>query len=80
MKAVVVMFDSLNRHLLSPYGCEWTHTPNFKRLAERTVTFDRSYQIARKPHRLPAFAGTCLWGGARASGHNHQGIVGGESL
>ena len=34
MKAVVVMFDSLNRHLLSPYGCEWTHTPNFKRLAE----------------------------------------------
>ncbi len=36
MKAVVVMFDSLNRHLLSPYGCEWTHTPNFKRLAERT--------------------------------------------
>ena len=43
MKAVVVMFDSLNRHLLSPYGCEWTHTPNFKRLAERTVTFDKSY-------------------------------------
>ena len=43
MKAVVVMFDSLNRHLLSPYGCDWTHTPNFKRLSERTVTFDRSY-------------------------------------
>ena len=43
MKAVVVMFDSLNRHLLSPYGCEWTHTPNFKRLSERTVTFDKSY-------------------------------------
>ena len=30
--------------------------------------------------RIPAFAGTCLWGGARALGHNHQGIVGGESL
>ncbi len=43
MKAVVVMFDSLNRHLLSPYGCDWTHTPNFKRLSERAVTFDKSY-------------------------------------
>jgi len=39
MKAVMVMFDSLNRHFLSPYGCDWTHTPNFKRLAEKTVTF-----------------------------------------
>ena len=46
MKAVVVMFDSLNRHLLSPYGCDWTHTPNFKRLAERTVTFDKSADVA----------------------------------
>ncbi|MGE9295618.1 MAG: sulfatase [Puniceicoccales bacterium] len=43
MRSVVVMFDSLNRHMLSPYGCEWTHTPNFKRLAERTATFERSY-------------------------------------
>jgi len=37
------MFDSLNRHLLSAYGCDWTVTPNFKRLAERTVRFDSSY-------------------------------------
>jgi len=43
MKAVMVMFDSLNRHMLPPYGCTWTHAPNFARLAERTVTFDRSY-------------------------------------
>jgi arylsulfatase A-like enzyme len=43
MKAIMVMFDSLNRHLLSPYGCDWTITPNFARLAERTVTFDGSY-------------------------------------
>jgi arylsulfatase A-like enzyme len=43
MKVIVLMFDSLNRHMLQPYGCDWTHTPNFKRLAERTVTFDRSY-------------------------------------
>lgn len=43
MKAIMVMFDSLNRRMLSPYGCEWVHTPNFERLAQRTVTFDHSY-------------------------------------
>lgn len=43
MKAIMVMFDSLNRHMLPPYGCDWTHAPNFARLAERTVTFDRAY-------------------------------------
>jgi arylsulfatase A-like enzyme len=43
MRAIMVMFDSLNRHMLSTYGCDWTITPNFKRLAEKTVTFDASY-------------------------------------
>ncbi|MEM6282127.1 MAG: sulfatase [Chloroflexota bacterium] len=43
MKAIMVMFDSLNRRMLEPYGCDWTHTPNFQRLAERTATFDRAY-------------------------------------
>jgi arylsulfatase A-like enzyme len=43
MKAIMVMFDSLNRHMLPPYGCDWTHAPNFQRLAERTVTFDRCF-------------------------------------
>jgi len=43
MKAIMVMFDSLNRHMLSPYGCDWVHTPNFARLAERAVTFERAY-------------------------------------
>ena len=43
MKAIMVMFDSLNRHMLPPYGCDWVHAPNFKRLAERTVTFDCCY-------------------------------------
>jgi arylsulfatase A-like enzyme len=37
------MFDSLNRHMLPPYGCDWVHAPNFARLAERSVTFDTSY-------------------------------------
>ena len=43
MRAVMVMFDSLNRKMLSSYGCEWTETPNFKRLAERSVTFENCY-------------------------------------
>jgi arylsulfatase A-like enzyme len=43
MKAIVVMFDSLNRHLLSTYGCDWTVTPNFQRLARKALTFDTSY-------------------------------------
>ena len=43
MKAIMVMFDSLNRDFLSPYGCDWTITPNFRRLAEHTVTFNNSY-------------------------------------
>ncbi|MBN1812446.1 MAG: sulfatase [Anaerolineae bacterium] len=43
MKAVMVMFDSLNRHFLPPYGCEWVHAPNFERLASRTATFDNCY-------------------------------------
>jgi arylsulfatase A-like enzyme len=37
------MFDSLARHTLQPYGCEWTNTPNFTRLARHAITFDQSY-------------------------------------
>ena len=43
MKAVMIMFDTLNRHMLPPYGCDWIHAPNFARLAERTVTFENCY-------------------------------------
>ncbi len=43
MKAIMVMFDTLNRHMLPPYGCDWTHAPNFARLAQKTVTFDNCY-------------------------------------
>lgn len=43
MKAIMVMFDSLNRNFLPPYGCDWVHAPNFKRLAQKSVTFDRAY-------------------------------------
>lgn len=43
MKAIMVMFDTLNRRMLPPYGCEWVHAPNFERLARRSVTFDNCY-------------------------------------
>jgi len=39
LRAILVMFDSLNRHMLPPYGCDWVKAPNFQRLAERTVKF-----------------------------------------
>ena len=44
----MVMFDSLNRHMLPPYGCDWTVAPNFSRLAKRTAVFERSY-VASMP-------------------------------
>ena len=43
MKVVFALFDSLNRHLLEPYGGTRMSTPNFARLAERAATFDRHY-------------------------------------
>ncbi len=43
MKAIMVMYDSLNRNMLEPYGCDWIKTPNFDRLAQKSVRFDQNY-------------------------------------
>lgn len=43
MKLVFVLFDSLNRGSLEPYGGTAVRTPNFTRLARRAVTFDTHY-------------------------------------
>ncbi len=43
MKVIMVMFDTLNRRFLEPYGSIETLTPNFTRLAEKTVKFNNSY-------------------------------------
>ena len=43
MKAIMVMFDSLNRRMLPAYGCDWTKCDNFKLLAEKSVVFDNCY-------------------------------------
>lgn len=43
MRTVFLLFDSLNRLALSPYGGRHVPTPNFDRLARHTATFDRHY-------------------------------------
>lgn len=43
MRVIMVMFDSLNRRMLEPYGCDWVKTPNFTRLAQHSVRFDNMY-------------------------------------
>jgi arylsulfatase A-like enzyme len=43
MRAIFVLFDTLNRHFLEPYGADLMKTPNFRRLAERSVRFDTHY-------------------------------------
>jgi len=43
MKAVFVLFDSLNRRMLGPYGGTKVPTPNFDRLAERTRVYEQHY-------------------------------------
>ena len=43
MRAVMIMYDSLNKRFLSPYGNSWVKTPNFERLARRCGTFDNFY-------------------------------------
>lgn len=53
MKAIMVMFDSLNRRMLPPYGNDWVHAPNFQRLAERTVMFNNSY-VGSMPYASPS--------------------------
>jgi len=39
----MVMFDTLNRRFLPPYGAEGIHAPNFERLERLAVTFDNCY-------------------------------------
>ncbi|MEP7327752.1 MAG: sulfatase [Betaproteobacteria bacterium] len=43
MKVVFLLFDSLNRHALSCYEPNAPRTPNFERLAARSVVFDRHF-------------------------------------
>lgn len=43
MRAIFLIFDSLNKHALECYGGTEIATPNFNRLASKTVRFDNHY-------------------------------------
>jgi arylsulfatase A-like enzyme len=43
MRAILILFDSLSKSYLPPYGNSWVKAPNFDALAGRTVTFDKNY-------------------------------------
>ena len=43
MKAIFILFDSLNRLALENYGGENVQTPNFRRLANKSIVFDKHY-------------------------------------
>ncbi len=43
MRAIMVMYDTLNRRTLPNYGGNETHLPNFERLGQEAVTFDNCY-------------------------------------
>ena len=43
MKAVFVLFDSLNRTGMSCYSQTHVHTPNFNRFARQSITFDSHF-------------------------------------
>ncbi len=43
-RAIMLMFDSLNRHMLPPYDPQtWVQAPNFARLARRATRFEKFY-------------------------------------
>lgn len=43
MRAIMVMYDTLNRRTLPNYGCTEANLPNFERLGRQAVTFDNCY-------------------------------------
>ncbi|NBO20598.1 MAG: hypothetical protein EBU97_01295 [Rhodobacteraceae bacterium] len=45
---IVVLFDSLNRHLISPYGATEFDTPNLTRFAARATRFT-NHQTVNAP-------------------------------
>lgn len=61
MRAIVVLFDSLSRKYLQPYGNDWVQTPNFQRLAQHSVTFDKCYvgSMPCIPARRELHTGRC---------------------
>lgn len=59
MRAIILLFDSLNKRYLPPYGDALTKAPNFQRLAAHAATFENSY-VGSMPC-MPA-GGSCIPG------------------
>ena len=59
MKTIFILLDSLNRHYLPAYGCDWVQTPNIDRLESRGVVFDNHYCCSMPciPARRDLFTG-----------------------
>jgi arylsulfatase A-like enzyme len=69
VRAIMLMFDTLNRRFLPPYGAEDVHAPHFERLARLTATFDNAYagSMPCMPARREIHTGRhnflhCSWG------------------
>ena len=45
MKTVFLLFDSLNKRMLAPYNNEVDYTPNFKRLAKKSIIFYNTHTL-----------------------------------
>lgn len=43
MRAIMLMFDSLNRHYLPAWNSDAADLPNFRRLQDKSVVFDQCY-------------------------------------
>ena len=61
MKTILLLFDSLNRRYLPPYGCDDVKAPGFKRLGEWCTVFDNSYVASMPciPARRDLHTGRC---------------------
>ena len=59
MRAIMLMFDSLNRHMVPPFVEDLPPLPSFRRLAAHTVAFDNFYagSLACMPARRELHTG-----------------------
>ncbi|WP_418666161.1 sulfatase [Allofournierella sp.] len=69
MKAIMITFDSLNRHMLPNYGNDWVQAPFFRSLQDHCTTYDRCYvgSMPCMPARRELHTGRenflhCPWG------------------
>lgn len=69
MKAIMVTFDSLNRHMLPNYGNTWVQAQSFASLEKHCITFDKCYvgSMPCMPARREMHTGRenflhCPWG------------------